>query len=224
MQDAAAASSKPTPDELRSLLIDMVEDGRAIPPERQLVHELGVSRSRLRRVLADLRDSGRIPPAQVGRRALQRATPQIDGLVRVANPIDVIEMRVMLEPQFARLAAIRASAVEIARIQRAAESGPDTDYGKADLAFHQEVARASRNSLASEIYDMLRHVGTDVRVRMAQPSPPCEKRRAARDAEHRAVAAAIAARDPDGAETAMRAHLAEVQRLIHRRLSPDLPV
>jgi DNA-binding FadR family transcriptional regulator len=45
-------------------------------------------------------------------------------------------------------------------------------------------------------------------------------RLARRDAEHRAIAVAIAARDPDEAERAMRAHLAAVQRQIYDRLTP----
>ena len=89
-----------------------------------------------------------------------------------------------------------------------------------DLAFHREVARSARNPLAHELYDLLRHVGTDARVRMPQARPPCPNRRISRDAEHAEIARAIADRDPDRAESAMRAHLSAVQHLIHARLMP----
>src|SRR5690606_33321708 len=107
---------------------------------------------------------GELPPAQVGRRSGRRDNSDIDELVSIANPSDVIELRMMLEPQFARLAAIRASTIDIKRIQRAAASHKGADYGAADLAFHREVAGSSRNPLAQELYDLLRRVGTDSRV------------------------------------------------------------
>lgn len=212
--------SAPDADALRRTLMGMVDAASTLPSERSLVDALGVPRSRLRRVLADLRNSGVLPPAHMGRRAANPSLPQIDGLARVATPTDVIELRMILEPQFARLAAIRASALEIARIVRLAQSPAEGSYGAADLAFHLEVAKAARNPLGHELYDLLRHVGTDARVRMPQSRPPCPKRRIARDAEHAEIARAIADRDADRAEAAMRAHLSAVQQLIHARLMP----
>ena len=134
------------------------EDG-SLPPERDMVEELGVPRSRLRRVLAEMREEGLIPPAQIGRRNTRESGPQIESLVQLANPTDVIEMRIIIEPQLARLAALKASSLEIARIARAAKGQPDDDYAALDLAFHLEIASATRNALARELYRILRRVG-----------------------------------------------------------------
>lgn len=213
-------ASRLSPDALKDLLLDMGGPEQDLPSERQLSTELNVPRSRLRRVLAELRADGDLPPAQVGRKSNPRDTygAHVEELVSVANPNDVIELRLMLEPQFARLAAIRAAGNDIKRILRSAESGKGDDYGTADLIFHRELARASRNPLAQELYDLLRRVGTDSRVRLAQTSPPCPKRRAERDKEHQEIARAIADRDPDRAETLMRAHLVNVRRVIEVRM------
>ena len=134
----------------------------------------------------------------------------------------MIELRLILEPQFARLAAVRASALEIARITRAATSRPDEDYGAPDLAFHLEIASASRNALGRELYNILRQVGADARVRLPSRRPMCPKRREIRDAEHLRIARAIAERDPERAEECMRAHLASVQAVVMERISPDI--
>jgi GntR family transcriptional repressor for pyruvate dehydrogenase complex len=195
--------------------------GGAIPSERALSERLGVKRHRLRMALETLRDAGELGPAKAGRRAT--APPSNDeALVSVTNPIEVIELRFMLEPALARLAALRASPFEIQRIVLAASTPPGSPYGTADFAFHRAVAVGSRNGLAVELYRLLRQVGTDARVRVGNPAPPCPKRLARRDAEHRAIADAISTRDPEAAEQAMRAHLAAVQRQIMERLSPGL--
>lgn len=207
-------------DDLETRLLELAAGGTELPAERQLAADWQVPRSRLRRTLGALRDTGQLPPAQVGRRALSGAGARLKDLARVANPTDVIELRMMLEPQLARLAAIRASANDIAQINRAAVGRPGQEYGATDLTFHREIARASRNALAKELYDMLRQVGFDARVRLPQAKPFCPKRREARDREHLAIARAIAARDPDLAAATMQAHLAEVQRLVVGRLSP----
>ena len=49
----------------------------------------------------------------------------------------------------------------------------------------------------------------------------CPKRIAERDAEHMAIAEAIARRNPDAAERAMRDHLGAVQQQILSRLGPN---
>ncbi|MCR9135710.1 MAG: FCD domain-containing protein [Alphaproteobacteria bacterium] len=206
---------------LRGVLAKLAESDETLPPERELVKQLGVPRSRLRRVLAEMRASGQLPPAQVGRRTTRKGHVRTEALARLANPTDVIELRLALEPQFARLAALRASPLEIARITRDANSSPDDDYGAPDLAFHLAIAGASRNALGHELYNVLRQVGADARIRLPSRSPMCPKRREARDAEHRRIARAIAERDPESAEEAMLAHLASVRALIMDRMSPQ---
>ena len=192
-----------------------------IPSERALAERIGVKRHRLRLALETLRSAGEIGPAKAGRRST--TTPSHDeALVRVTNPIEIIELRFMLEPSLARLAALRASPFEIQRIVLAATTPPDTAYSAADFAFHRAVAVGARNGLAVELYRLLRQVGTDARVRVHNSAPTCPKRLARRDAEHRAIADAILARDPEAAEQAMRDHLAAVQRQIMDRLSPGL--
>lgn len=210
-----------TPERLRSVLAELSAGGSTLPPERELVETLGVPRSRLRRVLAEMREAGRLPPAQVGRRTTRESSVQTEGLAELANPTDVIELRLILEPQFARLAAVRASSLEISRITRAAHSSPDEDYGTPDLTFHLEVANASRNALGREFYNILRQVGADARVRLPARRPMCPERRKSRDAEHMRIARAIADRDPERAEECMRAHLASVQAVVMERISPD---
>jgi GntR family transcriptional regulator, transcriptional repressor for pyruvate dehydrogenase complex len=186
--------------------------GKALPAERAIAEEYAVKRHRVRQALACLREQGELDAT----RRISASGGEL--LIRSTNPLEVIELRLVLEPSLARLAAVRATPLEIARIMRAATTPPDMQRGTADLAFHKLVAAASGNSLAAELYALLRKVGSDSRVRVQSSLPACPNRLAQRDQEHHAVAEAIAARDPEGAEAAMRTHLNAVHRVILNRL------
>jgi DNA-binding FadR family transcriptional regulator len=203
-------------------LIDAVREIVArtgsIPSERVVAEKLQVKRHRLRQALETLRANGELDPARAGRRAASD-TRLGDDLASGTNPIEIIEMRLIIEPALARLAALRASPAEIKRMERAATTTDDVEPGAVDLAFHKAVAAGSRNRLASELYTLLRYIATDARLKVGQRAGGgrCLKRIAERDREHAAIAAAIAARDPEGAERAMHEHLLNVQKQILAR-------
>jgi DNA-binding FadR family transcriptional regulator len=199
----------------------LAAEAGGVPSERVMAERLSVKRHQLRRALEALRQAGEIAPARPGR----RAAPDIrrgEDLARATNPLEVIEIRLALEPALARLAALRASSFEIARIERAASTPADADPGATDLAFHRAVAAGSRNVLAAEVYALLRQVGKDGRLQLRSGGSTCPKRIRERDAEHASIARAIAERDPEAAERAMREHLGVVQRKIFARLAPGV--
>jgi GntR family transcriptional regulator, transcriptional repressor for pyruvate dehydrogenase complex len=186
--------------------------------ERAMAEALNVKRHQLRRALAALRVNGEIAPAQAKRKPLVGHNGE--SLVRATNPMEVIEMRIAIEPFLARLAAMRAAPSEMAAIDAAATTAAGADSGAADLDFHKLIAAGSGNKLAASLYGLLRRVARDSRLRLSAPRPLHPGRTVQRDAEHRAIARAIIARDPDAAERAMRLHLAAVQKLVIERLHP----
>ena len=178
-------------------------------------------RHRLRRASEALRESGEIEPARAGRRASADA-PIRATRWSAAQPLEIVELRMVLDPALARLAALRASPFEIARIQRAATTPAGANPGAADLAFHKAVAAGSRNSLAANSMPC---------CAMSRPMPGCASATetplrvgptasAGAMPSTRAIGEAIAARNPAAAERAMRAHLGAVQRQISTALSP----
>jgi DNA-binding FadR family transcriptional regulator len=195
-------------DELRARL----SSGAGLPAERAIAEEYGVKRHRVRQALALLREQGELDPSP------RNGVTDGESLIRSTNPLEVIELRLTLEPALARLAAVRATPLEIARIMRAATTPADMQRSTADLVFHKLVATASGNGLAADLYALLRKVGADSRVRVQSSTSPAPDRLAQRDQEHHAVAEAIAARDPERAEAAMRTHLEAVHRIILNRL------
>lgn len=189
-------------------------DGR-LPAERALAEQLGLSRHRVRQALVRMRADGEGPAPRrrspgVARGKASALVPA-EALVRATNPLELIEVRMVLEPALARLAAIRASPAEIeALLAAAADNGDDADTSRAaDIRFHTILIGAARNSLADALYRLVREVGVDTRLSMPRMLLKRELE------QHRRIAEAIADRDPDAAERAMRAHLTSV----HQRLT-----
>jgi GntR family transcriptional repressor for pyruvate dehydrogenase complex len=210
----------PYPTELHEIVVAVraMAARQKLNSERSIAEALKVKRHQLRRALSAMRANGELAPAEAKRKPLVGHNGE--NLVRSTNPMEVIEMRIAIEPFLARLAALRASPFEMAAINDAATTAAGVDSGAADLKFHKLIAAGSGNKLAASLYDLLRRVARDARVRLNASRPACPKRTQQRDAEHRAIAQAILRRDPDAAEQAMRLHLLAVQKLIIERLNP----
>lgn len=207
------------PADVVEALRRIIEEDGVLPAERVLAERLNVKRHQLRKALQMLRGFGELEPARSGRRSSSDTSLQSAKLVLSTNPLEVMEMRMILEPMLARFAALRASPAEIARILSHAKSPAGMSPSQADQLFHRAIAAGSRNSLASELHILLHQVQNDSRLRFAgSDDETTAERIAQRDAEHAAIADAIAARDPNRAEKAMWDHLAVVQTKIASRL------
>lgn len=197
----------------------MLQSAASLPSERELARQINVNRHQVRRALEVLREANELEPAAARRAAASLGRGS--ALARDTNPVEVIEVRMALEPALARLAAVRASPLDIARIQKAAVIA-EGDSGTNDLVFHKAIAAGARNQLAAGLYRLVREIGRDARLKLGRNAPVCPKRLVERNAEHRAIAEAIAARDAQAAERAMRVHLTNVHKLILNRISPDI--
>ena len=208
------------PAELHEIILAVraMKARQKLGSERTMAEALNVKRHQLRRALQALRANGEIAPAEAKRKPLVGHNGE--NLVRATNPMEVIEMRLAIEPFLARLAALRAAPSEMAAIEAAATTAADADSGAADLVFHRLIAAGSGNKLAASLYGLLCRVARDSRLRLSTSRPLQPGRTQQRDAEHRAIARAIIARDPDAAERAMRLHLVAVQNLVAERLNP----
>jgi DNA-binding FadR family transcriptional regulator len=218
-----------TLNRLRQLITEdgLAVDGR-IPPERVLANELGIGRRSLRRALDVLEKEGRISRRQ-GRGTFVQSPAgngvPFDHILEHTNPLEVIEVRLSVEPAMARLAALRASQADIKKLQRLAEETRDaTDsavYEAADEQFHRTVAEAARNALFLAVFDTLRASQCDAGWRRLGENAHCYKRQSVYAGFHREIGEAIAARDGERAHAAMFRHLLDVQRHIYRHVFPS---
>lgn len=199
-----------------------------LPPERLLALEIGVSRRAVRNALDTLEAEGRIMRQQ-GRGTLicnaQAGTLDLSTqLAKLTNPVDTLEARMAIEPQLARIAALRGTAADFEKLFEAAEASriakDPIDYEKADAAFHRRIAAAARNPLLILIFEAVLHVASDRSWRHGRETAHCINNQARYATAHRKIAAAICERNPKSAEEAMRTHLALVQQQLIEHAFP----
>jgi DNA-binding FadR family transcriptional regulator len=193
--------------------------GDRLPPERGLIHRLGMSRAKLRRALDVLEREGTIW-RHVGKGTFvakhARPGPQDDlgTLSAQLSPIRMMQARTCFESAIAREAAVNASAEAIIRMKlamdRAEAASSWSDYETQDDLFHRSIAEAADNKLLLALFDKLNRVRRSVTwknvVRSTQRPPPDHSS----FAEHRRIASAIEQRNPAAAQDAMRDHIGSV--------------
>ena len=193
--------------------------GDRLPPERELIGNLAMSRGTLRKALDALERDGMIwrhvgKGTFVGSRWQPTAEEGLASLSKQLTPVRTMRARLCIEPAIAREAAINASAAAVGRIHvakdRAAAASSWTDYEAQDDLFHRAVAEAADNILLLTLFDQLNQVRravATVNVVRGSVRPPQDH---SSFAEHEEIAAAIEARDPVGAESWMRRHIGSV--------------
>lgn len=206
-------------------------DGR-VPPERMLSEQLGVGRRVLRRALGTLEQEGMLTRRQgrgtfvtqadaAGAAPLPDPGAAVAELADSANPVELVELRLILEPNMARLAALHASQQNVQQLQalarRTRQATDPVEYQEADKAFHRRIAELSHNSLFLLLHDVLSNALRSESMARLGENGHCFKRQAAHVTFHDAIVEAIADRDPARAEQLMQDHLSDV----HQKLFVD---
>lgn len=196
-----------------------------LPPEPKLCETLGMSRSRLRTVLKRLESEGLIW-RHVGKGTFigPRQSQADDASLAAAISLDdLLDARLVLEPQLAAQAAIHATPADIAVLDQCLAEmngpGPFMHWKRLDERLHRAIAEATHNALLLTLYDTVRgqmRINLDLRIE-AVYAPMTGPRRDTDD-EHHQLVNAIRAHNPDLAEQVMREHLRSVRtRLFGQR-------
>lgn len=205
-----------------------------LPPERELALELGVGRRSLRRALDVLEEEGRVWRRQ-GAGTFVRSKPSSATQVHTAkttilsritehtNPIEIMEVRLIVEPAIARVSTLQASVNDIEDLSKLAmrtrrAQSPD-EYELADLAFHRRIAKISRNGLLLAIFDLLDQARRTAAAESYE-KPHCIKRQGVYAQTHMDLVEAIKTRDAARAETLMFDHLWDVQQNFLQAAAP----
>ena len=207
------------------ILRGILRPGERLPSERELSDRMGVSRPSLREAVADLQDRGLLvsrPNAGIFVADVLGSafSPALVGLFSAHEEavFDYLAFRRDMEGLAAERAARLGSDTDLAVIatifakMEAAHAKRDpTDEAELDANFHMAIIEASHNvvmlHMMRSMYDLLRQGVFYNRQVMF-------RNRQTRDAlldQHRAINAAIQARNPSEARAAVAAHLGFVE-------------
>lgn len=191
-----------------------------LPPERELARELSISRMSLRAALLRLEAEGRIwrrvgQGTFVGSRPMP-AEPGLPFITAATSPAEVLEIRLALEPQIARLAAMRAKGFEIAEmtvlVQKGRSANDPATWEEWDWQFHRALCAATRNQLFMSLFDSVNAIRAQPEWQMLRRKVLTPEKRSHYAEQHQSVLEAITSRQALEAERAMRAHVLDVTR------------
>lgn len=193
--------------------------GDRLDPERELIVRLNVTRARLRKALDALEHEGVIW-RHVGKGTFIASSEVVAGpgnlavLSRQVTPVKLMRARMSLEPAIAREAALHASEDAVQQLRKSRDCAIEApnweEYEAQDDNFHRTLAEAADNVLLLSLFDHLNAVRRAVAWNTVIRSSLRPPREHSSFVEHDAIFAAIEARDPTAAHTAMRAHLGSV--------------
>jgi DNA-binding FadR family transcriptional regulator len=213
-----------------SILSGKITPGEVLPTEAGLGASLHVSRTAVREAIKVLTSKGLV---EVRRKTGTRVRPkkdwnaldpdvvawQFSGGSLPAAIMDLLELREIIEPMCARMAAERATTDEVAEIEKALVEmersvGKTTASVEADLSFHLAILEATHNSL-------MRPFGALIQTALRASFRQTNRDTAAYQQtllKHRMVLTAIKGKSPAAAEDAMRAVIQGARQDIQQAL------
>ncbi|MCW5634696.1 MAG: FadR family transcriptional regulator [Rubrivivax sp.] len=215
-------------DRLAAALTEQIDSGALrpgdrLPTEAQLAVQHGVSRSVVREAVQRIKSRGLLlsrqgsgvyvapPPAH---RPLAFDPAVLESMDAV---VQVVELRRVLEGEIAALAAERSTRAQQAGLRRAlkaidAAMAAGHDGVEEDMAFHRAIGEATGNPQFSRLLAFLeQYLREAMRITKGNESRREDFMRQVRE-EHRAIVAAVEARDAQAARAAAVEHLINGER------------
>ena len=189
-----------------------LQPGDRLPPERTLAERMHVSRATLREALRVMRLQGLIISRQGAGNFIAggRAEDVALALHHLALQ-DIFELRLLIEPSIAALAAERATRQDLSRLesilkQQEQQLRHKKNIAETDVAFHSGLAESTHNRALLQIAANLMSVIAPSRNESLQTS----QRARLSLASHRRILEAIKAREPVEACHAMEEHIRSI--------------
>ena len=204
-----------------------LQAGDKLPPERQLVREFQSSRVAVREALRTLEHRGLLEVRQgaTGGYFVREADAGLllrdfHTLLRLGrvSATHLLEARLLIEPDVARLAALHATEADLKTLRQAIDDRSEvTPSGSSarliDLDFHRRLAEAARNP----VHALLAHALMALEAELVVPRLPLTTEDSHEiDRAHRGLFEAVASRDAPAARTLMEAHLNDMQGRLRR--------
>lgn len=209
-------------DQLYGQIFDQIASGRLnvgdkLPSEHEICEKFGVSRPVVREALLRLRADGLVTAHQgLGTFVSHQPAPRLKTFSDVQNVgayLRAQEVRVALEGDAARLAALRRTDEQLHKIGEAhAAFVEELEHGRvspeADLAFHASIAEASGNDFYLGVLETIHEsISGFMRLTLSLTRTGSRQRAQRVADEHAAILGAIREQDAERARIAMQFHL-----------------
>jgi GntR family transcriptional repressor for pyruvate dehydrogenase complex len=203
---------------------NMIEKGRLhsgdqLPSERELAEVFNVSRSSVREALRSLETQGYLESRQgdgtyIARQPVETLVNPLATVIfsEKDGQMELFEMRKLIEPQLAFLAAERATPEEIVMLGKAVQLQEDA-YSRGesgtevDKTFHYILAKAAKNKVILRIVDNIMDLLSESRDKYLQVEGRPEKSLE----RHKQVLEAIRSGDRELAAQVMQEHLEDIE-------------
>lgn len=198
-----------------------LRSGDRLPTERELSEQFQASRTAVREAMKSLAQKGLID-MRPGRgtividgtsQAVQHSLSLVLKLGQTDRTVNLVEVREILEPEIAALAAARATEEDILAL-RAAVAMMDSNmhnaaaFIAADNDFHQTLAKATQNVIILTLVNSIVALLSEQRKHIFTVSGGPERGQM----HHKLLLDAIIQHDCEAARAAMRSHLAQVRQ------------
>lgn len=212
---------------IKSLLQSgQLKSGDRLPPEPELARMLRVSRSSLREALKGLMFLGLLKARPGDGTYIQSSLDRVLNqhfqwmiLLREVEHLEVYELRKIIEPEAASLAARRATSADLDRIAKAVQAmradlhDPNLFHAH-DIEFHEAFMSASGNVALQTTMRMLYHATTEARRRVL----PLIENLDTHWKRHDRIYRTIRDRNPDQARKAVLDDLLYAEKLLQRAM------
>jgi GntR family transcriptional repressor for pyruvate dehydrogenase complex len=213
-------------EEVVGQLHQLIDDGKLkagdrLPSERELAETFRVSRSSVREAIKTLENEGLVTSRPgsgtfITAVNVEALIPPLASLLSRGKDalVDLFEMRCLVEPSIAALAAERATPADILRLkeiyaQQAQQiDHEDTGAVDSDAAFHLTIGRATQNAALQRLVASIVEILKPIREKSLQTPGRAHKSLAS----HREILVAIERHDPELARQAMQRHILAVEQ------------
>jgi DNA-binding FadR family transcriptional regulator len=197
--------------------------GHRIPTERELSDQFGISRSIVRRVLGGLKDkrlitqtvgSGTYVSDHVTEVLADIATSS--PMTLATSPAELMAARLVLEPAIVEMVTAHATPADFARMEECCDNAEAAatleEFEHWDGLLHETIALAAHNAFISSVFRLINQVRDQAEWGVLKRRSATPARRLEYQKEHRALVAALKARDAERARERCLAHLLHVRR------------
>jgi DNA-binding FadR family transcriptional regulator len=214
----------------RASLLDQLHNGQwqvgeRLPTEREFGEQYQISRSTVRKVLAEMKAQGLIAQTVGSGTYVTDKAAAWTGPARSApapeaawqtSPAELMEARMALEPAIIEMVIGNATPADFEQManccDRAEAATSVEEFEVWDGMFHEVIARAAHNSFVAKLFKLMNQARAQGEWGMLKKRSLTPERRLSYQLEHRALLQALKARDPVQAKALAIEHLVHVRR------------